>query len=249
MKPFLYYKIKAKRVLRGKLFKPGMVGVFSVLLTVFVNTYSAGYSPDNEIYSIIEDFLKNLLIVQPLSLGCIIFYMDFARGKATNVGDVFNGYKYILKLIPYVIISLGISYSSYYITDFAFARFIKDTENGSVIGELITSISVVIPLIVNTYLSFTRYIIYDEKISGIKAIIKSIKLTKGHIIYLIGISFSFFLWILLCVTTLGIAFVYVIPYIETTLIMVYEHLKNPVKIVVEENNENNKENEERELEQ
>jgi len=242
MKPFLYYKIKARRAIRGKLFKPGIVGAFSVILAIFVSIYSALYDTDNEIYNIVIDVIKNILFVQPFTMGCTVFYMNFINNKNANVGDVFDGYKYILKLVPYVIISLGVSYLSYYLTDVIFHIFIDGNSEGSLIGELMLYISTIVPLIVNTYLSFTAYILYDEKISGIKAIIKSIKMTKGHIIYLIAIQFSFFLWILLGITTFGIALVYVIPYIEITLIMVYEDLKS-IK------NKANKENEERESKQ
>ena len=79
----------------------------------------------------------------------------------------------------------------------------------------------------------TFYIIADNpSISGSEAIKKSKEMMKGHKWELFVLLFSFFWWYVLGVITFGLAYIYVIPYAEATVINFYEKIKpvNPSSI-------------------
>ena len=63
-------------------------------------------------------------------------------------------------------------------------------------------------------------------ISGLEAIKKSKEMMKGHKAELFFLQLSFFWWGLLCVITLGIAAIYVSPYVHATIANFYEKIKS-----------------------
>ena len=79
----------------------------------------------------------------------------------------------------------------------------------------------------------TFYIIADNpSISGSEAIKKSKEMMKGYKWELFVLLFSFFLWYVLGVITFGLSYIYVIPYVEATVVNFYEKIKpeNPSSI-------------------
>lgn len=74
--------------------------------------------------------------------------------------------------------------------------------------------------------SMTFYIIADEpELSGAAAIKKSKEMMKGHKWELFVLLFSFFWWYILGIITFGLAYIYIIPYIEATVVNFYEKIK------------------------
>ena len=237
MKPFFYYKLKAKQVLRGNLIKPAIVSFFITLISTFVTLYFSMFTTDNSILDIALEALASLLVIQPFSMGSTIFFMKFIEEKDVNVGTVFDGYKYILKLIPYFIIVTLISLGFSLCVDY-FSGFILEKVPFFALEIFIGLVIVV--FILEAYLSFVFYILYEEKeTNGIKAVIKSVKMLKGRILYFIGLHLSFILWILSALFTFGVTLFYTIPYMEFTKLMFYKDIKNSVI-----NNEDIKEEEE-----
>lgn len=239
MKPFYYYKMQAKEQLFGRAGKPVLIAIFTMLLTFIVNFVISGYYAEDVMSKIIYyvlNILSVILVVQPIQMGATVFYMKFTRDKEASVGTVFDGYKYLKRLIPYLIITLALSLISSFVTDFVTGflltsdNVIASTDNIFLEVE-ITVISLLVMsaiiYIINMYLSFTFYILYDdEEISGFKAVIKSIKMTKKYILYLIGLNLSFILWFIASAFTMGIILLYVKPYMDITLLMAYEDIKN-----------------------
>lgn len=84
-----------------------------------------------------------------------------------------------------------------------------------------------VPGIIFNYSSyFTNEIMSDNpKLSPMDAIKLSKKMVKGNRTELFELELSFFPWLLLCVVTLGIGFIYVLPYIYTTKALYYENFR------------------------
>lgn len=85
----------------------------------------------------------------------------------------------------------------------------------------------VIPAIVKSYsYSMTFYILADNP--GMKpneAITKSRELMDGHKFDLFVLHLSFFWWYVLCAITLGLASIYVVPYVQTSTAQFYDTIK------------------------
>lgn len=237
MRPFAYYKILAKRILAGKVFVAGIVTLFSLLLSLFINLYAKQFYTDNEILNTVISAAISIFVVYPFSMGVTVYFMNLAKDRTPKVGDVFDGYKYFFKTLPYVLFSVVMSLLSNYALNILGER---TAGSGDIFTDILTIIVIMLPVFIQLYLTFTFYIIYDEDASGIKAMIKSFKLTKGKLLYLISLNLSFIPWFLLLLVTLGCAIFYLVPFMELTMIMVYEDLKN------KQTKKNINENEERE---
>lgn len=85
----------------------------------------------------------------------------------------------------------------------------------------------IVPGIIFAYSSyFTNEIISDNpKINPMDAIRLSKKMVKGNRTELFILDLSFILWYLLCIVTVGIGCVYVLPYVYTTKALYYENFR------------------------
>lgn len=73
----------------------------------------------------------------------------------------------------------------------------------------------------------TLFILKDNPEMSIwDAITKSQKMMKGHKWEFFWLTLTFIGWILLSIITLGIGFIYLMPYMQTTIAAYYEDLKN-----------------------
>lgn len=141
------------------------------------------------------------VLAGPLCLGIALFSIEVTRTSKGNFGTGFNGFK-----------QFG-------------AAFVA-----SLLMTLFTSLWALL-LVFPAYIAIFRYsmtffiIADDSTISGAAAIKKSKEMMKGHKWELFVLLFSFFWWYILGVITFGLAYIYVIPYIEVTVANFYEKLK------------------------
>ena len=101
------------------------------------------------------------------------------------------------------------------------------------------SLLFVIPGIVKSIsYSMSMFILAENKgKAALECINESKQMTEGHKAELFVLGLSFIGWILLGVITLGIAYIWVIPYMETTFANAYQSLKpiDYVEVTEEEN--------------
>ncbi len=89
------------------------------------------------------------------------------------------------------------------------------------------SLLLLIPGIIKAYsYCFAPYISMDnEELTAEECINESMKLTNGYKMKLFLLDLSFIGWYLLCIVTLGIAILWVVPYHEAARIALYEDIK------------------------
>ena len=92
-----------------------------------------------------------------------------------------------------------------------------------------------IPGIIKAYsYCFTPYISMDnEELTAEECINESMKLTNGYKMKLFLLDLSFIGWYLLCIVTLGIAILWVVPYHEAARIALYEDIKAQPQVIEE----------------
>ena len=85
----------------------------------------------------------------------------------------------------------------------------------------------IIPGIIKAFAySMTFYIMVDDKEIGANdAIEKSQKMMYGNKWKLFRLELRFFGWALLCILTLGIGFIWLIPYMQVTMVKFYDDIK------------------------
>ena len=136
-----------------------------------------------------------------------------AKGEDISVGDAFKGFNITGKAVWLSII-----------TNF----FI-----------FLWSLLLLIPGIIKSFsYSMAPFILADNpELTAREALSESKKIMYGHKFDLFVLQLSFFLWYLLGAITLGIAYIYIAPYYEATIINFYNTIKDK-KIeaeVIEEN--------------
>ena len=154
--------------------------------------------------------LASLVITGPLALGLVWFSIDLAKNNEAKIEVIFDGFKEFTKATgAYLLMIL-------YIIGWTFLF---------IIPGIIKAISY----------SQTFYILSDDtSIGSEEAIQKSMQMMDGHKLQYFLLGLSFIGWMLLCLLTLGIGFLWLIPYIQVTYAKFYLNLKEQSNLEITE---------------
>lgn len=146
--------------------------------------------------------LGAFIVTPALSIAVTRIYLGIAAGKHPEVSDIFGSFK-----------DFWISFKTTFFTG---------------LFTFLWSLLFIIPGIVKSYsYMMAPYIIAeDPSIGALEAISRSEKMMRGHKMEAFILSLSFIGWILLTVFTFGIAGIYAVPYMNTTMINFYNEV-NP----------------------
>jgi uncharacterized membrane protein len=149
-------------------------------------------------------FIAGLVISGPMAYGITKFSLLLSRNEEARLEQIFDGFQNFQRnLIAYLIV-LGYT--------------------------ILWLLCLIIPgIIAALSYAMTFYIIYDdENINPADAIDKSKVMMDGHKLKLFYLGLRFLLWALLCVLTLGLGFLLLLPYIQITLAKFYDDIKDEV---------------------
>lgn len=146
-----------------------------------------------------------LIVTGPLYLGFSIFFLKLIRGTPVKIELLFEGFR-----------NFGTAFGTYLIVT---------------LFVILWSLLLIVPgIIAAISYSMTFYIIADDPSIGVfDAVKKSKSMTYGHKKRLFNLYLSFLGWILLGILTLGIGFLWIVPYIKTSEAFFYEDLKQIFK--------------------
>lgn len=143
----------------------------------------------------------NLVLIGPLTLGLTCCFMKLVRNEEFIFENLFDGFKnfaqsFILQLLSAIFISLW-------------------------------TLLLIVPGIIATYkYSMAFYILNDNpEIDSMDAINRSKEMMNGYKWKLFCLHLSFIGWWLLSILTLGIGFLWLIPYIKSSTANFYENLR------------------------
>ena len=141
------------------------------------------------------------LVCLPLGWGFTIYFLNLIRNSDIKYERLFDGYKDFVRVF--------------------LAMFL------CVLALVIGCLILIVPGIIAALMfSQVEYILKDDKeISAADALMKSMKMMDGHKMELFWLILSFIGWFLLCLVTLGIGFLFLAPYFNTTMAHYYEDLK------------------------
>ena len=145
--------------------------------------------------------LISLILSGPIALGISIFSLNIAGDNDLKAEQLFEGFK-----------NFGTSVVAYLLM---------------VIFILLWSILLIIPgIIAALSYSMTFFIIAeDSSIDAVEALKKSKEMMDGHKWKYFCLSLRFIGWALICKLTLGIGFLWLLPYIQVTNVKFYEDIK------------------------
>jgi uncharacterized membrane protein len=148
-----------------------------------------------------------LIITGPMVLGLTIFFLSISRNQEAKLEQIFEGFN-----------NFGIALGTYLLM---------------VLFIILWMLLLIIPgIIAALSYSMTFYILADDNsIGAMDAIDKSKKMMFGYKWKLFCLGLRFLGWALLCILTLGIGFLWLIPYMQVSCCKFYDDIKeNPVII-------------------
>lgn len=146
-------------------------------------------------------WIFGILIGGPFALGFASCFLRLVRNQSLELENLFDGFKnFTTSFVAQLLISI-----------FSF----------------LWALLLIIPGIIAAYsYALTFYIIKDNpEIGAMEAIRRSKQMMKGFKGKLFLLHLSFIGWAILCVLTLGIGFLWLIPYIKAAEAQFYENLK------------------------
>jgi uncharacterized membrane protein len=146
-------------------------------------------------------WLASMIIAGPMMLGYCIFFLAFVRGEEIQLSRLFDGFQqFINALLAYILQAVFI---------------------------FLWTLLLIIPGIIAAFrYAMTFYILADNPgMEGLTAITHSKELMMGKKWKLFCLGCRFIGWFLLGVLSLGIGFLWIIPYFQTSVTIFYEDLK------------------------
>jgi len=185
----------------GDIWKPSLViTLISFLITLFFSLIGIDEKSKYGIYI----FLMIDVLLIPLSIGYINYLINLVNGKKLEIKDALLSKYSIFGLIITVNLAVGIFTSLW-------------------------TLLFIIPGIIYAYkMSMVHYILADtvDEYTSYKDVInKSKELMDGYKLDYFIFELSFIGWELLVIITLGIAAIWVVPYINIANTMYYQELK------------------------
>ncbi|MFA6617439.1 MAG: DUF975 family protein [Candidatus Neomarinimicrobiota bacterium] len=145
--------------------------------------------------------IVSLIIAGPLTLGLILFSLSISRGKEARFGQLFHGFDHFgPSLVTYLLVALY---------------------------TFLWTLLLIVPGIIASFsYSMSLYILADDpSITGSEAIHKSKEMMNGNKGKLFCLHLRFLGWILLGILSLGIGFLWIIPYMQISIANFYNDLK------------------------
>lgn len=189
-------KAQAKEQLRGKVWMFFLVTVIVYAIVIPISLLS-----EMEGAMSIIGLIATYVVVPPLSLGMVMVYLDVTYGDPVEISTLFKGFSMMGKAIKLYLWML---------------LFI-----------LLWMLLFIIPGIVKSYSYSMAYYILAENpdMKAKDALTESKIIMNGHKWEFFVLQLSFILWALLCIVTLGIATIYVLPYQQLTFTNFYHNIK------------------------
>jgi len=149
--------------------------------------------------------IASLIITGPFALGLTIFSLSISRNQDTQMEQIFKGFE-----------NFGTALSTYLLM---------------LLFTLLWMLLLIIPgIIASISYSMAFYILADDNtIKPMEAIDKSKMMMEGYKWKYFCLGLRFLGWALLCILTLGIGFLWLMPYMQVSMAKFYEDVKaNPI---------------------
>jgi uncharacterized membrane protein len=143
----------------------------------------------------------SLLIGGPMAIGLATYSLALARNEDANINQLFEGFN-----------KFGLALAAYFLM---------------LVFILLWMLLLIIPGIIAAFsYAMTFYIIADdESIDAMEAIDKSKAMMDGYKWKYFCLALRFVGWALLCILTLGIGFLWLVPYMQVSNAKFYEDVK------------------------
>ena len=191
-------KEKAKAMIKGYVWDLVLPFVIVSLINSLIGTLF-GVNSDN-IYVSTSAQMLSTIITLPLSFGATAYVMKFVRGEECDIKGMFQYYK-----------MFGPIFGVWFLT--------------SLFSTLWALLLIIPGIIAALSYSMVNLLMIDGNTNPMDCIRKSKEMMNGYKMDYLMLVLSFFGWLLLGIFTLGILYIWLVPYMNVTFILYYEELK------------------------
>ena len=211
---------QVKEISRQQLNRNGnwKIPILLALITFFVTgNYPRGLN-------INDSFIMTIslgLVISTLNIFFVNSCLKIAKSEKVETirwSDTLISLNTFIKCVLYSILISLIEMSLTWIIIFIGSMYVITVP---VLGATLLVLSLVIGGIISIYCTFSIFLILDRKIDVFKAIYISAKLIRGHFWEILLLGLSFILWYIISIITLGVAMLWVLPYITVTFANYY----------------------------
>lgn len=231
-----YWKFCARQALAGNYLLP-VVGTIMVMGASFIGTSLTGslfqgMSVPTRILSEAFAFILTL-ILNVFSAGLACMFLNIARKREYSLGNLLFFFKnnpdrviaaaFVLTLIGRVT-SLPCDYYMYASAPGMNAS-LEETVAWTSNYLMIYSLCLVLNILLTIPFIMTYYLLADHpEMNGVQALKESVRLTRGYRLKYLLLQISFIPWVFAAMFTLGIALLWLEPYMEMSRVMLYRDL-------------------------
>lgn len=233
-------KKNAREALSGKWIR-GVLTVLAYVGIMFIIGLIEGIFEDESIMANLISIVTSIIGV-PLSFGFTYSFIRLKRGEDVKTFDFFKSVfsnfgrawkislRVVLKLIlPIILLVLTILIVVGMLAYFSIELLSAHVANEMLFVVLVGGIVIVVIycwLIIRALLySLTTYIAFDNPdMTALEVINESAKMMKGNRMKLILLELSFIGWGILCLFTLGIGYLWLVPYMQVAQVCFYESI-------------------------
>lgn len=176
------------------------------------------------------------LVLLPMTWSINVMYLRSRRGEQMEISNMFDGFRrtnsimitgilyfiyLVVYLIPVIVAVTGtIAFVAHAETNLGTAAMIA----GGVVGGALTLAAFVLYVVKMLALDMWYYILLDTPLTGRQALRESMRMMQGHKMRLFMLYLSFLPYLLLVILTLGLASLFVSPYMQASKAEFYEDL-------------------------
>lgn len=230
----------AREALTGKWGKGALI-TLAYFAIVFIIGFIQGLFDENSVMSNLLGIVT-VIIEVPISLGLVYVFIKLKRGEEVKPFDFleigFSNFgrawkislKTLLKLIlPVIGILVGVLLMTGSLVSFTVESISDSTGEFSllvmVVGLIIYIATLIWCMVRSLLYSLTFYVAYDNpNMTSLEVVNESAKMMKGNRWKIFLLELSFIGWAILCIFTLGIGYLWLVPYMQVALVCFYEHL-------------------------
>lgn len=243
----------AREALTGKWSKGALITLAYLAIFFAIGLIQGAFEENSVMPNLLG--IAMTIIEVPISLGVVYAFMKLKRGEEVKAFDFLNlGFsnfgrawkitlRTFLKLIlPVIVIVVGIlmiTGSAVYLTAEA---IMGGSGEGSllimVVGLIIYIAALIWCMVRGLLYSLTLYVAYDNpNMTSLEVVNESAKMMKGNRWKIFLLELSFIGWAILGIFTLGIGYLWLVPYMQVALVCFYEHLLGKTEDNKVENND------------
>lgn len=226
---------QAREALSGKWGKTALIILVQLIIT-FIMNFCINIFAEDSIFRLIVSLMVTIIEV-PISVGLIFAFVKLKREGDVGVfeflqfaiKDFGRAWKLYLRILLKMILPiLGVIATIIVLCVTIVAEAAGNHSLGIstlIIGIIILIVSMIFAIIIDLLYSLSYIIAYDNpEMTTKEAVAESANIMRGHRVELFLLQLSFIGWAILCVLTLGIGFLWLLPYKQMAIISFHDEI-------------------------